>query len=83
MMGRIDRHYELADGDHMRESTLFGYEDDPPIYRYMKHLATFIRDGAISSWRMTPIDSALVDAGRSIYCLGERGREYVIYFAAA
>jgi uncharacterized protein DUF5060 len=82
MMGRIDRHYEMADGDLLRESTLFGSDDDPAIYRYMEHLSTFVEGGAVSFWRMVPLDSALVDADRSIYCLGEQGREYILYFAA-
>jgi hypothetical protein len=31
---------------------------------------------------MMPLPSALIKPDRSVYCLGEEGREYVIYFAA-
>lgn len=81
MFGRIDRHYELADGDRLRESTLFGHEADPEIYAYLSHLRTFVEDGAVSFWRLVPNDAALAEADRSVYCLAEAGREYVVYFA--
>lgn len=82
MMGRIDRHYELADGDLLRESTLFGYHGDPAIYTYMENLAKFVAEGAVAFWRMIPLPAELITPDRSVYCLGEAGREYVIYFAA-
>jgi len=82
MMGRIDRHYEIADGDLLRESTLFGNDGDPAIYNYMENLSLFIKDGAVSFWRMIPMPDLLINPDRSVYCLGEEGVEYVIYFAA-
>ena len=80
-MGRIDRHYEIADVDKLRESTLFGLKDDPDIYKYMENLYKFIDKGKVSFWRMKPLPKTLITADRSIYCLGEEGKEYIIYFA--
>lgn len=80
MMGRIDRHYELADGDQLRESTLFGISGDPAIYTFMENLALFIEKGNVAFWRMKPLPGELMNSTGSVYCLGEMGQEYVLYF---
>jgi hypothetical protein len=80
-MGRIDRHYQLSTGDQLGESALFGHEGEPEIYLAMENLASFVDQGDVRFWRMSPSDSLLADASAGVYCLAEEGREYVLYFA--
>ena len=80
MMGRVDRHYPLADGERLYESKLFGLAGDPPIYGDLKRMADFVERSAVAYWRMEPSDGLLVEASNLVYCLAEAGREYLVYY---
>ena len=68
MMGRVDRHYPLADGRRLYESKLFGLDGDPPIYADLKRMADYVNESGVAWWRMEPSDRLLVEASNLVYC---------------
>ena len=80
-MGRVDRHYPLADGQRLYESKLFGLSADPPIYADLDRMARLVEQSGLAWWRMEPSDGLLVEPSSLVYCLAEAGREYLVYFA--
>jgi hypothetical protein len=80
MMGRVDRHYPLAEGQRLYESKLFGLDGDPPIYGDLKRMADYVNESGVAWWRMEPSDGLLVEASKLVYCLAEAGREYLVYY---
>ncbi len=82
MMGRVDRHYPVADGARLYESKLFALAGDPPIYADLARMAEFVEGSGLAWWRMEPSDGLLVEASNLVYCLAEAGREYLVYYAA-
>jgi hypothetical protein len=82
MMGRVDRHYPVADGERLYESKLFGLAGDPPIYGDLARMAQLIERCGVAWWRMAPSDGLLVEADNLVYCLAEAGREYLVYYVA-
>jgi hypothetical protein len=80
-MGRVDRHFDVAEGGKLYESILFNLDGDPPIYPDLKRMADFVEQSGVRYWRMEPSDGLLVDHSRAVYCLAEAGEEYLVYFA--
>ena len=81
MMGRVDRHYAMADGPDLRERKLFGLDDDPAIYRSISHLKHFVEETRLPFWRLKPSDSLLQNRSRGVFCLAEEDETYLLYFA--
>ena len=79
MMGRVDRHYAIAEGKRLYESKLFELEGDPPIYADLNRMADFIDDRNVNFWRMSPRDDLIVGETKLAYCLAEPNREYLLY----
>jgi hypothetical protein len=51
--------------------------DTPPGYKYFEHLKHFF--AGFNFWKMKPLDNVANEG----YCLGEPGREYVIFLNSA
>ncbi len=81
MMGRVDRHFDVAVGERLFESELFQLKGDPPIYADLRRMADFIDKAAVRFWRMAPHDELLLERSECVYCLAEPGTEYLVYFA--
>ncbi len=81
-MGRVDRHFGVADQGVLVESKLFHINGVPPIYRDLKHMTNFVEQSGIRYWRMRPSDSLLSSkSNENIFCLAEEDSGYLVYFA--
>lgn len=81
-MGRVDRHFGVAENGKLIESNLFDLPDVPPIYPDLLRMTEFISASGIPYWRMEPSDAVLVERDGIVHCLAEPGEAYFIYFAA-
>jgi len=80
IMGRVDRHFAVVEGNRLFESKLFNLSEDPPIYNDLRLMMNFVEKSQVNFWRMVPSDDLLIDNPEGIYCLAEEGFEYLIYF---
>jgi hypothetical protein len=81
-MGRVDRHFGVADRGVLVESKLFHLNGVPPIYQDLLHMTNFVDKSGIRYWRMRPSDGLLSSkTNESIFCLAEENSEYLVYFA--
>jgi len=81
-MGRVDRHFGVAENGRLIESDLFGLPGIPPIYPDLLRMTEFVEQSGIPYWRMEPCDAALLLSEGPVYCLAEPGETYLVYFAA-
>lgn len=81
-MGRVDRHFGVAEKGILVESRLFGYDGPPPIYADLRRMSEFVASSGIPYWRMEPSDACLRGATGPVYCLAEPNEAYMLYFAA-
>ena len=77
IMGRSDRHFAPITGDKLTEEIKFSLGGIPVIYDYLKTLRSFMEAG-VSFWRMEPMHEKCV-CDRLCCCMGEEGKEYLIY----
>jgi hypothetical protein len=80
-MGRVDRHFGVADQGVLVESKLFHLDGVPPVYQDLLYMTNFVEQSGIRYWRMRPSDGLLSSkSNENIFCLAEEGREYLVYF---
>lgn len=79
-MGRVDRHFGVAENGKLIESILFGIDGAPPIYADLLRMTEFIEQSRIGYWRMQPCDNLLQAQTEPAYCLAAAGEEYLVYF---
>ena len=82
MMARVDRHMDIAKNGRLHESTMFGIEGDPPIYKDLERMAFFVEESGIRYWRMAPHDELIIGPLRTFFCLAEPDVAYMVYFRA-
>lgn len=81
-MGRVDRHFGVAEDGILIEGKKFFNNEIPPIYLDLKNMKKFIDESKMQFWRMLPNDKLLSNkSNEGIFCLAEEGYEYLIYFA--
>lgn len=81
-MGRVDRHFGVAQQGRLVESDLFQCGNPPPIYGDLRRMRQFVESGKIRYWRMRPCDELLTDVKGIVHCLAKPDEEYVLYFAS-
>ena len=79
-MGRVDRHFGVAEKGKLVESNLFNIDGVPPIYGDLLHMSNFIEQSQINYWRMKPYDILIKAQTEPTYCLAAVGEEYLVYF---
>ena len=77
IMGRSDRHFAPITGDKLTEEIKFSLGGIPVIYDYLKILREFVEMN-VSFWRMEPMHEKC-GCDRLCCCLGDEGKEYLIY----
>lgn len=82
LMGRVDRHFGVADHGMLMESKLFHIDGVPPIYRDLLAMSEFVEKTGIAFWKMSPSDELLIKRSHpDVFCLADSGKEYLLYFA--
>lgn len=79
-MGRVDRHFAIAENGALKEGRLFCDGAVPPIYESLKQMAAFVEESGVAYWRMSPADQWLLSVEGLVYCLAAPGEEYLVYF---
>ena len=82
LMGRVDRHFGVAQHGQLVESELFGCGNPPPIYADLKRMRRFVETEGVQYWRMAPADALLREVKGIVHCLAREDEAYVLYFVS-